>query len=141
MNTKENNKLIALFMGMYLHPKVHLQGWGRFRGQADPKDEIAAIVSKHTQLKYVENDAPPHWNLPEVVDGYETPYFKIGDLKYRESWDWLMPVIEKIVKISQENEPAFHRLNNIKDNLLNVHLEGTHTAVVKFIEWYNKQNQ
>lgn len=80
-------------------------------------------------------------------------------LKYDSSWDWLMPVVEKIEKIVLNNGDCFqisigkHKISIIrKDKLANPYLkeeiyipvngakiEATWIAVVQFIEWYNNQ--
>ena len=68
---------------------------------------------------------------------------------YHTSWDWLMPVVEKIesvkawhVEISTDSctihngllkKPVFETYTPTK-------IEATHEAVVEFIKWHNKQN-
>jgi hypothetical protein len=77
--------------------------------------------------------------------------FPYKDLKYHSSWDWLMPVVEKIsekkvdVSISHacgydlwhcsisgpyEQPPYIHNRSNIMT-------EAVWLAVVEFIKWYN----
>lgn len=80
------------------------------------------------------------------------------DSKYHSSWDWLMPVIEKIESINsikdQSTTDYFFQATNFiqnytasimsRDNLLIVEAEGearidaSFNAVVEFIEWYNQ---
>lgn len=69
-------------------------------------------------------------------------------LIFHSSWDWLMPVVEKIyfMKIASLNEEQYALrmtlINNIKNTLTNLttlKTENTHREVVKFIEWYNKK--
>ena len=47
---------------------------------------------------------------------------KSNDLKYHSSWDWLMPVVEKIYSIDADI-----------DFFKNISLEDTYKAVVQFI--------
>lgn len=78
-------------------------------------------------------------------------------LRYDSSWDWLMPVIEKIEEL-EEGRFDVNILKNgtqifeffasgllIVDNVANISfsekIEHTYDAVVRFIEWYNKQKQ
>lgn len=89
-------------------------------------------------------------------------YLKTKKLKYHCSWDWLMPVVEKIEGMNIE-------INNVitsvditivyggciikdKDNLglVDIYkhstdssnkLESTYEAVVEFIKWHNKQEK
>lgn len=62
----ENNKLIAEFMGK------------------------SGSVDFHDGKGYI----PIYW-YNGINGGHKTPY-KEDELEYHESWDWLMPVVEKI---------------------------------------------
>ena len=80
-------------------------------------------------------------------------HIRLNQLRYHESWDWLMPVVEKI-----ENLEPNTRLD-ISRKVNGVHLvdiwqglycrstayskdkkEATYQAVIQFIEWYNSQS-
>ena len=54
------------------------------------------------------------------------------ELKYHESWDWLMPVVEKIEQVHE----------GVPQELINLSLFSTidevYKAVVEFINQYNK---
>ena len=64
---------------------------------------------------------------PEVQHWYDSHGSFIGDaLKYHTSWDWLMPVVEKIENISGEL-------------ILSTNLENTYPEVVEFIKQYNDE--
>lgn len=67
-------------------------------------------------------------------------------LKYDKSWDWLMPVLDKIRDLKNScklsNRPVYDR----KDRgfgqhgnkfLVNSHINYTYGGVVEFIKWYN----
>ena len=77
--------------------------------------------------------------------------------EYHSSWDWLMPVVEKIENIV---EPITKKKYNIRINQgffteifvssgreddfrisksANTRREATYKAVVEFIKWYNKE--
>lgn len=81
----------------------------------------------------------------------------LPEMKYRTSWDWLMPVVEKInhTIIPNNKYPAgviiFKTTCHINDDM-NILIETTitrngtliecvHDAVYQFITWYNQQNQ
>ena len=73
---------------------------------------------------------------------------------YHNSWDWLMPVVEKIesderydVEILQYGTRIIERtktdlievVNNIADISFDSKIEHTYDAIVKFINEYNKR--
>lgn len=81
---------------------------------------------------------------------------------YHTSWDWLMPVVEKINKwgvktemsnkISTTNDKwVFFKITYYAERLQNGkhiiraegdnYIQATHKAVVEFIKWYNKQSK
>ena len=55
--------------------------------------------------------------------------FELDELKYHKSWDWLMPVVEKIYSLDAHID--FFRVIN---------LEATYKAVVEFIKQYNNED-
>jgi hypothetical protein len=83
-------------------------------------------------------------------DGVEGEYFAPIELKYNTSWDWLMPVVEKIeslgfqVTIGSECycviqdgwKEGLEEIHYMKDNSK---LLCTYGAVVEFIKWHNEQ--
>lgn len=56
-------------------------------------------------------------------------------LKYHTSWDWIMPVIEKIYEVDLGN------MDDILSALMRAYISEVHSAVVDFIDWYNEQQQ
>lgn len=76
------------------------------------------------------------------------------DLKYHSSWDWLMPVVEKIINSNcssaelcgewylNSSKYSFSMLNDqtnsCEGNSKNSLIEATWLAVVEFIKWYNE---
>lgn len=72
--------------------------------------------------------------------------FPVADLRYHESWSWLMPVIKKIGNFLQydlKKRPPHTATNgdwievDIHLALREVDIEKTHQYVYQFIEWYN----
>jgi hypothetical protein len=56
------------------------------------------------------------------------------EMKYHSSWDWLMPVVKKILhEINAINTEA-----NIHQSLIKCDLTALHQSVHFFIQWYNK---
>jgi len=56
------------------------------------------------------------------------------DLHYHSSWDWLMPVVEKIYSLELDIELVLV----VRDNLAEANIEDTYQAVVEFINWHNE---
>jgi len=81
----------------------------------------------------------------------------VEQLKYDESWDWLMPVIEKIETMSMTRgrhfylhmDAAFVQIRVDRVNLqplakwgaTNNKMQAVYNAVVEFIEWYAKNKK
>jgi hypothetical protein len=97
-----------------------------------------------------------------MMDGVNGPFVseRVSDLKYHTSWEWLMPVVEKIEILSASIYWAFSV--EIRKNFCAVYCHekgkqdgmiyqtpyGTNPkskivavwdAVIAFIQWYNKQ--
>tara|TARA_R110002020_G_scaffold188551_1_gene387276 strand:- start:1400 stop:1747 length:348 start_codon:yes stop_codon:yes gene_type:complete len=115
MNTQENNKLIAEFMGFQ---KTNI-GWYDFQ------------------------DSLPEY--AHILNGGNT----FDTLQFEVSWDWLMPVIEKIesderydVDILQYGTRITNNqkeiVNNIADISFDKKIDHTYQAVVEFINQYKK---
>jgi hypothetical protein len=107
METLENNKLIAEFMGLV-----------------------------------VSNREDYHSSLHTNVD---------SDLKYHSSWDWLMPVVEKIETLGFKFEKNYQRVDEDWQCLIvkghdilfqefdRKGLKAANYVVVEFIKWYNQK--
>jgi hypothetical protein len=84
-------------------------------------------------------------------NGYD--YTKIGNkgVCYHTSWDWLMPVVDKIESLDQDDvfDVEFKMEKGAVEIICNKYqqseefclsrLESTYKAVVEFIKWYNEQ--
>lgn len=70
-------------------------------------------------------------------------------LKYTESWDWLMPVVEKIESLDVTVEIEGHNcmISDIKDGGYHQYvahdskINAIYVSVVAFIKWYNENKQ
>lgn len=116
----ESNELIAHFMGMKL-----TKGWA-------PKGSTPFV----------------DWKVPE-----DSPLYSIAhtseSLYFHSSWDWLMPVVEKIESLGYHttcSKTIFHisRNGSCKSKIPfpiiefeSTKRENTYLAIVKFIKWYN----
>ena len=54
------------------------------------------------------------------------------DLQYHKSWDWLMPVVEKILDLSFQDDGDAEDFYNIRDCMPD--LNHTYKAVIEFIK-------
>jgi hypothetical protein len=67
-----------------------------------------------------------------IEDGLDEQHFFLEEeLMFYDSWDWLMPVVEKI---ERQNEL-------IGAHILSTDIDKTYHGVVKFIKEYNKCNK
>jgi len=85
-----------------------------------------------------------------------TLFIPISQMKYDTSWDWLMPVVEKIEDIECKETSTdlvgYHLYDiEIRQNVTTIHgtnieetagdkLFNTYNAVVEFIKQYNNEN-
>lgn len=76
----------------------------------------------------------PHPDYPNSTYWYREDGSILTILLYDTSWNWLMPVIEKILDISL-NLDTMEMYYNITDSIPN--FKNTYNAVVEFIKWYN----
>ena len=113
MNITENNKLIAEFMG----------------GITSEKNN--RIVQGYQNI-WLPVHGVCRWDTVEEGRG------KI--LKYHLSWDWLMPVIDKIT--SNDSYQKYVAQTNILNEggiFINPKfIKATYNNVVEFIQWYNE---
>jgi len=63
--------------------------------------------------------------------------YKPETLKFHNSWDWLMPVIDKLKEVIEEPED----LDSLKDVLWWGDISNVFHEVVDVIKYYNTQNQ
>ena len=67
-----------------------------------------------------------------------------NDLKFHCSWDWLMPVIQKIIKtigyksVEYCTTEEWYNYTNIARMYIGIDIQHAHYYVVEFIYWYNK---
>jgi hypothetical protein len=123
MNTQENNKLIAEFMELELEETLE----GLF------------VYARKEQSPIKLNDI-------------RTEFYEVHELQYHISWDWLMPVVERIESFIFDENNSYNvtigstnyciiqdsngdRIEIIKDNG-ETKLETLYKAVVEFIKQY-----
>jgi len=70
---------------------------------------------------------------------YNGCHYKVDELMFHTSWDWLMPVVikckESVDYCSDDNALKYH---NIEDEMLSqLSIKDTYNAVVEFIKEHN----
>ncbi|HYE68382.1 MAG TPA: hypothetical protein VEA58_07200 [Anaerovoracaceae bacterium] len=81
-------------------------------------------------------------SIGEVEGIYLNGALPMDELQYHTSWDWLMPVVEKIrsTGIAKPLGAGVISLQQQLDAaLLSCKMEAVWQAVTKFIQWYNNQ--
>lgn len=81
-------------------------------------------------------------------------YFTTLELKFSYSWDWLMPVIDKIETLKDESglfyevciagKEAFIHCESdsiTKSYYKEFKIESVYLAIIEFIKWYNEQSK
>lgn len=79
------------------------------------------------------------------------------DMRYHSSWEWIMPVVEKIESIKDPNEcerfyvsivgerciirDSLKSLDIVCDNECITKIGAVFKSVVEFIKWYNQQSK
>ena len=72
-----------------------------------------------------------------IKDGVNEKHFFIPDeMEFKESWDWLMPVV---AKCREESNAEDSHWEAIYYSLEGCDIDVTYHAVVEFIKWYNKK--
>jgi len=127
MDIHEGNKMIAEFLGY----------------------ETDELAEEDEPIRYFVNDqlictadSVDYW---ETSENDWTSWCYPEDMKFHTSWDWLMPVCHKIAKINateiEKNDVLSMPQWEFGSIGLESSIEVVYKAAVKFIKWYNTQNQ
>jgi hypothetical protein len=88
---------------------------------------------------------------PEKLNDIQVEFFCAHEFKYHISWDWLMPVVEKIESLEYSVEKNLQRIDGDFQCLITKgndilfqefavkSIEAMHYVVVEFINFYNEQ--
>lgn len=117
----EGNKLIAEFMGFVI--KVADIGKPHPVGSGITKTDF---IHKCEYYSFPENE----------IKNFSIP-------KYNDSWDWLMPVVDRISEIYNQADEGLFDVGLADQLIINLRLCGPNIqyvfdCVVLFIQWYNK---
>lgn len=162
----EGNKLIAEFMGHKMHLDserervFYLESYPTLPHHREGFDIPLGIYShgKYTESNWIDAMTKNKKVLTERIS--------IANLKYHSSWNWLMPVVEKISKLETPNDKyengeriyvenysprTFGLMNENGEYLFrfNGHqlltsesfIGSVYLGVVDFIKWYNENKK
>jgi len=84
---------------------------------------------------------PDQWVVPYKLTGHDI-FYETYQLEFDKSWDWLMPVVEKIESLGFATRIIDNGLCIDSDSIIierwrKSKLHGTYLTVVEFIKWYN----
>jgi hypothetical protein len=122
----ENIKLIAEF-----------DGWK----QSESNEYLFYRYGKRVKLSSPEGKTL-EINLEKIADTTVDKFGKrLRSLPYNSSYDWLIPVIRKCMKLSIEKDyfPLKHAFYKIDTEVTNYHIESLFEEVVNFIKIYNEK--
>lgn len=72
-------------------------------------------------------------------DGIMINPYHDSEIRYDESWDWLMPVVEKIKSLGIcYGDNGYNFIEAINRNLLECSISGVFESCDQFIKWYNE---
>ena len=107
------------------------------------------LIAEFEQLKYYPETA--NHGIADNTYQHGIHLFHPEKLQYHSSWDWLMPVVEKIEDIVGHQiiieraslDGKYYKYYFVEDNSYkysNNKLIGYYQAVVNFIKYYNNPN-
>lgn len=124
MTTIEKNKLITDFMGTYRNYDGNYSG-------------TFSMIEHGGNVSYTKNNGRDH-----VTDGAVIRVsYSLEELLYNKSWDWLIPVINKITDLDEYTQYKNDNSMMFSDGSIYINtkfIESTYDQVIEFLEWYNK---
>jgi hypothetical protein len=117
----KNNELIAKFIG-------------------------CEIKSYPTSIKSPFHGKDIWWSPPSSDSKTRTFFCEVGKEYFHDSWDWLMPVVEKISSICDEEFDEYGYYEEHKETIISSlslinGITPVYESVISFIKWYNKQKE
>lgn len=66
---------------------------------------------------------------------------QVSDLRYHESWDWLIPVCQKIRDYKTDDVVGGELRLSVVGRITYMDIKMLYKAVVEFIKWYNEKKK
>jgi hypothetical protein len=114
------------------------------------REETNSLVAEFMGEKRTGYD---HYYIPRHGEWSSIPYshesetkdiFTFEEMKYDKSWDWLKPVIDKIIKeigvktVDECTDEEWKVTTNVTRMWIGVSIEQAYHYVVEYILWHNK---
>lgn len=130
MNTQENNKMIAEFMGNKTI-RINVPFEYDLGEELPTSGNICNSVVDAMEEVQIEVDNG-------IISGYD---LCMEALEYHTSWDWLMPVIERCLvgEAEQSEEISNTTIKNIYEGICNQDISFAYKSVVEFIKFQIKK--
>jgi len=115
--------------------------------------ESNKLIAEFMGWKQVTSHGSLVWDRPKI-DSQKPLFGELVDKKengkYHSSWDWLMPVVERIEADYQHSvsicwqhcivsNAGYNKMEFGIELASSTKLDATYNAVVEFIKWYNQQ--
>lgn len=115
---EENDKIISEFIG------------GRHSTKTTPFGKIEGFW-----FSWI--DSPKKWKTMLQENHF------ITEFHYHDSWDWIMPVVKKIMELEtpEKESTGWYAYYSIEANLPLVDISLVHDNVIEYISWYNEQSK
>ena len=106
--------------------------------------EFMGVDVNYSDIVYKDSKSP----LRHFIDNRN----KLDGLDFHNSWDWLMPVVEKCKETLETIETEFESeerakfeeeifsLDETLEDFFTNNLEAIYRRCIEFIKWYNEQN-
>jgi len=100
--------------------------------------ESNKLIAEFMELKEGKKYLSPSLEEPEAIG--LGMYVSVDEMRYHASWDWLMPVVEKIDTLFGEDDTVDDMINRVHNAVLHfspLNKGIVYNAVVEFIKYYN----
>lgn len=103
------------------------------------RNKLNRLIAEFMGFKMVVTD----YHGINIIESPEGKTFDLHGLKYHSSWDWLIPVIDRITSMNEYYKyiDAVSGQFETKIEINTRFIERTHEDVIDFITWYNKQGK
>ena len=105
------------------------------------------LIAEFMEWRMLNGSCMTPYEDAGMLNGGETSICRFEFLKFHSSWDWLMPVVEKIqikfdeVIIRYKTCVIYMGSKRAIEKVEDSTIKATWLAVVEFIKWYNNESK